>query len=412
MKDNVAINSSKVKQKTFKDTEQFFNSNLERNVFDSLHSYSKYSSLGGTHTIEKKRRKLKNNPSFKKKRTKPNSSKKSDKGRSSGPFNDPIVMKNYRSANLTSNPVKIMNAKQIDNPKKRYQYHKRIRSDTGHTIMNPLDQMYERSQKYKNNNLGQPLYSKAGTDISTPMVAPSDEHRYSALENRIPVGIVNNSNTIQVNKYEFAPSFTHHKNVTLDSNSQVRRFKTNKSIPVGFVKNKNQPSKVPENKGLSYTQSPSKSHTRKPSKAGSIKNDHPYDYSPKQPDSFDTENNFNGEVIKESNNEYCYDSDNLINDMKQNKLEVKKTLQLLGDRSISMSKETDEVRKSEAKPLSITPDHESSKFGTKKSSELIKINTDDNYESFDEIQTYLRNESLQIHHKEDHKATTKIVQID
>jgi hypothetical protein len=119
-------------------------------VFDSLHSYSKYSSLGGTHSIDKKRRKLKNMNSFKnKKRSKPNSSKKSDKERSSsGPFADQIVMKNYRSANLTGNPIKVANSKQMDHSKQRYQYHKRIRSDTGHTIINPLEQVYDK--KYIN----------------------------------------------------------------------------------------------------------------------------------------------------------------------------------------------------------------------------------------------------------------------
>lgn len=98
--------------------------------------------------------------SFKnKKRSKPNSSKKSDKGRSSsGPFTDQIVMKNYRSANLTGNPVKIANAKQIDTSKKRYQYHKRIRSDTGHTIINPLEQMYDKKYVKDNTKIGNPSF--------------------------------------------------------------------------------------------------------------------------------------------------------------------------------------------------------------------------------------------------------------
>jgi len=71
----VYLDSSKIKN-NMKETQDLFNSQVDKTVFDSQHSYSKYSSLGGTHTIEKKRRKLKNTASFKKKRGKPNSSKK------------------------------------------------------------------------------------------------------------------------------------------------------------------------------------------------------------------------------------------------------------------------------------------------------------------------------------------------
>lgn len=59
-----------------KGTKDLFNSHIEKTAFDSQNSYSKYSSLGGTHNIEKKRRKLKNTTSFRKnKRGKPSSSK-------------------------------------------------------------------------------------------------------------------------------------------------------------------------------------------------------------------------------------------------------------------------------------------------------------------------------------------------
>ena len=125
--------------------EQFFNSNIDKTVFDSINSNSKYSSLGGTHSIEKKRRKIKNTNSIKKKRGKPiSSSKKSDKGASSNaPLIDPMLVKNYRSANLTKNTGKnIINPNDIS--QKRYQYHKRIRSDTGNAIAFPLDQMNEK----------------------------------------------------------------------------------------------------------------------------------------------------------------------------------------------------------------------------------------------------------------------------
>ena len=44
----------------FSEKEQFFNRNIDKTAFDSLHSHSKFSSLGGSHSIDKKRRKLKN----------------------------------------------------------------------------------------------------------------------------------------------------------------------------------------------------------------------------------------------------------------------------------------------------------------------------------------------------------------
>lgn len=63
---------------------------------------------------------MKNTASFKKKRGKPSSSKKSEKGRSSssGHFNDQIIIKNYKSANLTSNPAKIAKVKEFENNQK------------------------------------------------------------------------------------------------------------------------------------------------------------------------------------------------------------------------------------------------------------------------------------------------------
>lgn len=90
------------------DKEQFFNRNIDKTAFDSIHSHSKYSSLGGSHSIDKKRRKLKNANSFKKKRTKAtSSSKKSDKvAPANVPFTDAVFMKNYRSTNLTTNKGK------------------------------------------------------------------------------------------------------------------------------------------------------------------------------------------------------------------------------------------------------------------------------------------------------------------
>ena len=119
------------------------------------------------------------------------------------------------------------NQKQIEQTKKRYQYHKRIRSDTGHTIINPLDQVYDRNQMFKVAKGGHPSFHKGTkTDISTPVV-PNEEQRYSVLDHKLPVSLISNSNTIQVNKYDFAPSFKQHKTVTLDSNEHYRKFKSN-----------------------------------------------------------------------------------------------------------------------------------------------------------------------------------------
>lgn len=69
----IDLDSSKINN--IKETQDLFNSRIDKTVFDSQHSYSKYNYLGGTHTIEKKERKLKNTASFKKKRGKSNSSK-------------------------------------------------------------------------------------------------------------------------------------------------------------------------------------------------------------------------------------------------------------------------------------------------------------------------------------------------
>jgi hypothetical protein len=168
--------------------------------------------------------------SFKnKKRSKPNSSKKSDKERSSsGPFADQIVMKNYRSANLTGNPIKVANSKQMDHSKQRYQYHKRIRSDTGHTIINPLEQVYDKKYINKDAKITNPSLWKPKTDISTPIITKKD-HRSSVIEKKHPDNIINTANTIQVTKYDFIPSFKHHKTINLDQNTNYRKFKPNKN---------------------------------------------------------------------------------------------------------------------------------------------------------------------------------------
>lgn len=256
----VNIGSSKVKNSSFKDKEQFFNSHMERNIFDSLHSYSKFSSLGGTHSIEKKRRRLKNTSSFKKKRGKPTSSKKGEKVRSSsGPFVEDIIRQNNRSVNLVSHNVKMANPKQLDTSKKRYQYHKRIHSDTGHNIINPLEHVYDKTGSIKASKDAKFSSTKAKTDVPTPH-RPSDVNRASVIDHKLPIntihtstvvsssgkkGIYDNqqhskslstnanlSNTVNLNKYNFAPSFTYHKNtgtaVSLEKNVKYRKFKSNK----------------------------------------------------------------------------------------------------------------------------------------------------------------------------------------
>lgn len=432
----INIASSKGKDSTFKEREQFFNSHIDRNVFDSLHSYTKFSSLGGTHSIDKKRRKLKNTESFKKKRGKPNSSKKSEKARSSsGPFADPVVMKNYRSANLTSNPVKIVNAKQADNSKQRYQYHKRIRSDTGNTVITPLEQVYDRNQILNEKKVTNPSFHKAKTDISTPLVA-SEEQRASVIEKKHPSNFINISNTIQVNKYDFAPSFTHHKNISLDSNAQYRKFKSNKNssnahkIDSAKIK-KPHKYKIQEKRGQSEEESYPTSKggdSRKASKHATINHDeYALEYSPKKThfqsvvkevsisDIADHE-----DLIEETVNEYRYESRGALPEI-QTKVQVKQSLQLAGDRSVSMSKETDEMgRHSDARTMTISPDYVSRKYMSKKSSGEMRESEEPehDYDRYYEmnIRDVEHEDSKRIEmlsqSQDEPKPSTKVVQID
>jgi len=189
--------------------------------------------------------------------------------------------------------------------KNRYQYHKRIRSDTGNTLMNPFDQVYDRSTAVKS-KYSNPSYQKAAkTDISTPVIT-NEEQRHSVLESKLPVNYISNPATIQVNKYEFKPSFTHHKNITLDSNSQYRKFKGSMNANKG---NKIDMSKIrkTENKSVgknsctsSYSQTPSKTHARKISKTKSLNQEnHPYIYSPVQQESRKSGNEVEISAIEE-----------------------------------------------------------------------------------------------------------------
>lgn len=69
--------------------------------------------------------------------------------------------------------------------------------------------------------------------------------------------------------------------------------------------------------------------------------------------------------------EYYCESDSKFPEIQSN-LNVKKNLQLQGDKSISISKETDDnIPRSEARPLTITPDNISSKFMLSKPSSSL-----------------------------------------
>ena len=65
----------------------------------------------------------------------------------------------------------------------RYQYHKRIRSDTGNTLINPLEKAYDRDKmiKSKTNKMNNPSFVKVKTNISTPLVY-SEDQRSSVIE--------------------------------------------------------------------------------------------------------------------------------------------------------------------------------------------------------------------------------------
>lgn len=89
----MVIDSSKIKM-NLKDTQELFHSHIAKAGVDSQNSNSKYSSFGGSNTIEKKRRKLKKTSSMKKRNSKPHSSKKSDKDRSSSnKYNEHFIIK-------------------------------------------------------------------------------------------------------------------------------------------------------------------------------------------------------------------------------------------------------------------------------------------------------------------------------
>lgn len=216
--------------------------------------------------------------------------------------------------------------------------------------------------------------------------------------------------------------------MTLDTNNQYRKFKTNMSLSKGNKIDrskvlKSEKHKVIEKKsgGSSYSQTPSKSHVRKSSKTHSLKHDpHPYNYSPHKPDSVkvarerevsDLEDD--QELADEGAFEYYFGSDPKLPEI-QSKISVKKNLQLQGDKSISISKETEEnIRQSEARPLTITPDNISSKFIlSKPSSSLNNPNSEGNGEIIYIKPKLKKEEEPEMKPVQEPAPTTKIVQID
>lgn len=401
------------------DKEQLFNRNIDKNAFDSIHSHSKYSSLGGSHSIDKKRRKLKNANSFKKKRSKAtSSSKKSEKAVVSNvPFTDAVFMKNYRSSNLTTNKIKNSNSNHDDNIQKRYQYHKRIRSETGNTIINPLEQLNEKYAKEAHGIAGAPTITKT-TDITTPVV-PSDDNRFSINDKSNSNG-ANTINTMHLSKYEFAPSFTHHKNISLDSNVQYRKFTTNKNpstshkIDISKIK-KSQKYKANENKNYEQDKSPFQIKNQSPIKSTVKAETHvqPKYYNPALMDfrsgSNDNyiENMHQVENLLEDNSFNEYDLNRgLYFTEQQAKIEAKKAQQLEGDHTISISKETEECAYlSHSKHSSNEPIQIISNVESKRTSERKKDFDYDNFKKTTDSQEILPR-------FEQSKPNTKIVQID
>lgn len=363
--------------------DQMFNSHIDRSVFDSLHSYSKFSSydaytfifiisfsfiifmilyyrIGGTHTIKKNKRSKNDTGSFKKpakNRTKPGSSKKSTKPRlPSGQFTDKVIMQNYRSANFTSKPTKMsLNADNAS--QKRYQYHKRIRSDTGNTLMNPLEKAYDREGVLKRKKIQHPSFVKAKTDISTPMVY-SEDQRSSMIEKKLPTNTMA-TNSITINKYDFVPSFKQHKNMNFDANVDYLKFKSNKNL-----KNAHKLHSVKIKKIFKYkiAHKDNKSSDSRPTGENNLEED--------------VEND---DQLIDNLNDYNYELDNLpqIDEVQRSNMHQ---LQLEGDHSLTLSKETDEgVTKIHPRPLTLTPGKYNEKL-------IVKNSIGNHRDSLDENQ--------------------------
>lgn len=269
-------------------------------------------------------------------------------------FADPTFVKNYRSANLKKNHGKnIINQK--DTSQKRYQYHKRIRSDTGNTIILPLEQMNEIKNKSKPAGSAIPTITKVATDIVTPSI-PSEDYKFSIKNKKNAKIEGKNINGMPLNKYDFAPSITHHKNVSLDAGSQYRKFKVNKNLSnahkIDLTKLK-KPQKhiVVEYKTKSEERSQSQTNNLSSEKYFRSKHvdDNMQNYSPVQyemksgiRESSISEIDNSRHYMNDSYNEYLFEQSSQFAD-RQAKPQAKYNPQLEGDHSISISKETEEA---------------------------------------------------------------------
>lgn len=104
-------------------------------------------------------------------------------------------------------------------------------------------------------------------------------------------------------------------------------------------------------------------------------------------------------------NEYQYDSKEEIPEI-QGKIHVKQNLQLEGDHSISMSKETDENNKSDSFPADASHEYGSSEFV--KSGSIGRGSSEKEYQ----FEQYIGQEEHSLYKREEFKSSTKIVQID
>jgi tRNA A-37 threonylcarbamoyl transferase component Bud32 len=111
------------------------------------------------------------------------------------------------------------------------------------------------------------------------------------------------------------------------------------------------------------------------------------------------------EDLIEEVNEYQYDSKQEVPEI-QGKIHVKQNLQLEGDHSISMSKETDENGKSDSHPADASHEYGSSQLA--KSGSIGRGSSENEYK----FEQYIDHDENSLHRKGEFNSTTKIVQID
>ena len=201
--------------------------------------------------------------------------------------------------------------------------------------------------------MNHPSFIKGSTNISTPLVY-SEEQRFSVIEKKLASNtLVTNSNP--TNKYNFIPSFKQHKNMNmnLDVSSEYRKFKA-------------------------------KNHMTNAHKLHSVKIKKIFKYKVNNSDirpRNDVKQNINIEdQVKNEMSDYKYDNKTLpqIPEARANWTPEIHQLRLVGDQSISMSKETDEaVSKSYPRPLTLTPEKNIDNLVSKKSIEIIRDSLDE-----------------------------------